>query len=41
VFYYKDISKFIDSPVFDEENRNKLKAMKEDDNPFLIKYYFK
>jgi len=41
LFYYKDIPKFIDSPVFDEENRNKLRAMKEDDNPFIIKYYFK
>ena len=38
---YKDIPKFIDSPVFDEENRNKLRAITEDDNPFLIKYYFK
>ena len=41
IFYYKDIPEFIDSQVFDEENRNKLKAIKEDDNPFLIKYYFK
>jgi len=41
IFSYKDIPKFIDSPVFDEENRNKLRAMKEDDNPFLLKYYFK
>ena len=33
--------KAVDFTVLDEENRNKLKAIKEDDNPFLIKYYFK
>ena len=27
--------------VLDEENRKKLEAMQEDDNPFIIKYYFK
>ena len=33
--------KAIDPSILDEENRQKLEAMKEDDNPFIIKYYFK
>ena len=35
------LKKAVDFTVLDEENRNKLKAITEDDNPFLIKYYFK
>jgi hypothetical protein len=31
----------INSSVLDEENRKKLEAIQEDDNPFIIKYYFK
>jgi hypothetical protein len=31
----------INASVLDEENRKKLEAFQEDDNPFIIKYYFK
>jgi len=36
-----DANIFLNPSVLNEENRKKLAAIKEDDNPFLIKYYFK
>jgi len=38
-YEYKD--KLLNCPLIDEENRQKLLSFKEDDNPYLIKYYFK
>jgi len=34
-------SKAIDPSILDEENAKKLNELKEEDNPFIIKYYFK
>ena len=39
--FSNNTSKRVDPSVLDEENRRKLNAIKEDDNPFIIKYYFK
>jgi len=33
--------KAVEPSVLDEENRNKLNTIKDSDNPFIIKYYFK
>ena len=41
VLNYKNIDKFLNCPLIDEENRQKLLSFKEEDNPYLIKYYFK
>jgi len=34
-------SKAIDTSILDEENAKKLNEIEEEDNPFIIKYYFK
>ena len=38
---FNNLSTANDPSILDEENTKKLKAIKEDDNPFIIKYYFK
>ena len=38
---YDDKDKLIDSPLLDEANRQKLLHYKADDNPCLVRYYFK
>ncbi|GHT51970.1 hypothetical protein FACS189440_21530 [Bacteroidia bacterium] len=41
ILNYKEKDKLRDCPLIDETNKQKLLSYKEEDNPFLIKYYFK
>ena len=41
VLNHNERDKLLNCPLIDEENRQKLLSFKEEDNPYLIKYYFK
>ena len=41
ILRYKDKEKLLNCTLLDESNKKKLLDFKEDDNPYLIKYYFR
>lgn len=37
----EEIEKYIDTNLLDDENKKKLQAVQEDDNPIIVKYQIK